>query len=102
MDTPPILRLAKTRDKRALSVITASHDGREPETRLSGAVLTALQLDEVDDLDLDASLADSDSDETETFPLASASVMATPSRPYIYELGEFRLVEPAATVGIEH
>ncbi len=36
--------------RRALSVITASHDGREPETRLAGAVLTALQLDEVDDL----------------------------------------------------
>lgn len=36
--------------RRALSVITASHDGREPETRLVGAVLTALQLDEVDDL----------------------------------------------------
>jgi glucosamine kinase len=36
--------------RRALSVLTASHDGREPETRLVGAVLTALQLDEVDDL----------------------------------------------------
>lgn len=36
--------------RRALSVMTASHDGREPETRLVGAVLTALQLDEVDDL----------------------------------------------------
>lgn len=36
--------------RRALSVITASHDGREPETRLVGAVLTALQLDEVDEL----------------------------------------------------
>lgn len=36
--------------RRALSVITASHDGREPETRLVGAILTALQLDEVDDL----------------------------------------------------
>ncbi len=36
--------------RRALSVMTASHDGREPDTRLVGAVLTALQLDEVDDL----------------------------------------------------
>lgn len=36
--------------RRALSVITASHDGREPETRLVGAVLTALQLEEMDDL----------------------------------------------------
>lgn len=36
--------------RRALSVITASHDGREPETRLVGAVLTVLQLDNVDDL----------------------------------------------------
>ncbi len=36
--------------RRALSVVTASHDGREPETRLVGAVLTALELDEVDDL----------------------------------------------------
>ena len=36
--------------RRALSVVTASHDGREPETKLLGAVLTALQLDEVDQL----------------------------------------------------
>jgi glucosamine kinase len=36
--------------KRALSVLTASHDGREPETRLVGAVLTALELEDVDDL----------------------------------------------------
>lgn len=36
--------------RRALSVLTASHDGREPETRLVGAVLTALELEEVDDL----------------------------------------------------
>ncbi len=36
--------------RRALSVVTSSHDQREPETRLVGAVLTALELDEVDDL----------------------------------------------------
>lgn len=36
--------------RRALSVVTSSHDGREPETRLVGAVLTALELDEVDGL----------------------------------------------------
>jgi len=36
--------------RRALSVVTASHDGREPETRLVGAVLTALELEEVEDL----------------------------------------------------
>jgi glucosamine kinase len=36
--------------RRALSVLTASHDGREPETRLVGAVLTALELEDVNDL----------------------------------------------------
>ena len=36
--------------RRALSVVTASHDGREPETRLMGALLTALELEQVDDL----------------------------------------------------
>lgn len=36
--------------RRALSVVTASHDGREPETKLLGALLTALQIDEVDQL----------------------------------------------------
>jgi len=36
--------------RRILSIVTASHDGREPETRLVGAILTALQLDEVDGL----------------------------------------------------
>jgi len=36
--------------RRILSIVTASHDGREPERRLVGAILTALQLDEVDDL----------------------------------------------------
>ncbi len=36
--------------KRALSVITAAHDGREPETALTGAVLTALELESLEDL----------------------------------------------------
>jgi glucosamine kinase len=36
--------------RRALSVVTAAHDGREPDTRLVGAVLTALELDEVEGL----------------------------------------------------
>lgn len=36
--------------RRALSVITAAHDGREPETALVGAVLTALELESLDDL----------------------------------------------------
>ena len=33
--------------RRALSVVAAASDGREPETALTGAVLTALELDEV-------------------------------------------------------
>jgi glucosamine kinase len=36
--------------RKALSVVTSSHDGREPETRLVGALLTALELEEVEDL----------------------------------------------------
>ena len=36
--------------RRALSVVTASSDGREPETALVGAVLTAAQVNEVTDL----------------------------------------------------
>ncbi len=36
--------------RRALSVVTSSHDEREPETRLVGAVLTALELESIDDL----------------------------------------------------
>lgn len=36
--------------RRALSVVTSSSDEREPETRLVGAVLTALELEEVDGL----------------------------------------------------
>ena len=49
--------------RRALSVVTAAHDGREPETRLVGALLTALELDEVDGLiawAADATPADGD------------------------------------------
>lgn len=36
--------------RRALSVITAAHDGREPETALAGAILTALELESLDDV----------------------------------------------------
>ncbi len=36
--------------RRALSVVTASHDGREPETALTGAMLTALELEAIEDL----------------------------------------------------
>ncbi|MFO0072286.1 MAG: BadF/BadG/BcrA/BcrD ATPase family protein [Gemmatimonas sp.] len=36
--------------RRALSVVTAAYDGREPETALGGAVLTALELETLDDL----------------------------------------------------
>lgn len=36
--------------RKALSVVTASSDEREPETRLVGAVLTALELEDVDGL----------------------------------------------------
>ena len=35
---------------RALSVITAAHDGREPETALTGAILTALELESLAEL----------------------------------------------------
>src|SRR5215510_3366161 len=36
--------------RRALSVVTAAADGREPETGLTGAILTAAQLNETSDL----------------------------------------------------
>jgi glucosamine kinase len=36
--------------RRALSVVTAAADGREPETALTGAVLTAAQVNETSDL----------------------------------------------------
>ncbi|MES2523436.1 MAG: BadF/BadG/BcrA/BcrD ATPase family protein [Gemmatimonadota bacterium] len=35
---------------RALSVISAAQDGREPETALTGAILTALELESLDEL----------------------------------------------------
>src|SRR5262245_16777731 len=36
--------------RRALSVVTAAADGREPETGLTGAILTAAQVNETNDL----------------------------------------------------
>lgn len=36
--------------RRALSVVTAASDGREPETALTGAILTAAQVNETSDL----------------------------------------------------
>lgn len=36
--------------RRALSVITAAHDGREPETTLGGAILTALEAESLEAL----------------------------------------------------
>jgi glucosamine kinase len=36
--------------RKALSVITAAHDGREPETALTGAILTALELEQIKDV----------------------------------------------------
>lgn len=36
--------------RRALSVITAAQDGREPETALTGAVLTALEVESLEEL----------------------------------------------------
>jgi glucosamine kinase len=36
--------------RRALSVVTAAHDGREPETALTGALLTVAEVNDVDDL----------------------------------------------------
>lgn len=36
--------------RRALSVVTASHDGREPETALTGALLTALEFESLDEI----------------------------------------------------
>ncbi|MBX3173100.1 MAG: hypothetical protein KF709_01690 [Gemmatimonadaceae bacterium] len=36
--------------RRALSVVTSSSDGREPETRLTGALMTALELETLEDL----------------------------------------------------
>ncbi len=36
--------------RKALGVITAAQDGREPETALTGAILTALELEQLDDV----------------------------------------------------
>lgn len=36
--------------RRALSIVTAAHDAREPETLLTGAILTAAEVNEVADL----------------------------------------------------
>ncbi len=36
--------------RRALSVVTAAQDGREPETALTGAILTALELESLEDV----------------------------------------------------
>jgi len=36
--------------RRALSIVTAAHDGREPETMLTGAILTAAEVNDVSDL----------------------------------------------------
>ena len=36
--------------RRALSIVTAAHDGREPETALAGAVMTAAQVEQIDEL----------------------------------------------------
>lgn len=36
--------------QRALGVITAAQDGREPETALAGAILTAIELESLDEL----------------------------------------------------
>lgn len=43
--------------RRALSIVTAAHDGREPETLLTGAIITAAQVDQVEDLILWAATA---------------------------------------------
>ena len=36
--------------RRALSIVTAAHDGREPETLLTGAIMTAAEVDRLEDL----------------------------------------------------
>ena len=36
--------------RRALGIVAAAHDGREPETGLTGAILTATQINDVEDL----------------------------------------------------
>ena len=44
--------------RRALSVVTAASDGREPETSLTGAVFTALEVRDIDELIAWAATAD--------------------------------------------
>jgi glucosamine kinase len=36
--------------RRALSIVTAAHDGREPETLLTGAIMTAAEVDQIEEL----------------------------------------------------
>jgi glucosamine kinase len=36
--------------RRALSIVTAAHDGREPETLLTGAILTAAEVEQIEEL----------------------------------------------------
>ena len=36
--------------RRALGIVAAAHDGREPETALTGAILTATQVSDIEDL----------------------------------------------------
>ncbi len=36
--------------RRALSIVTAAHDGREPETLLTGAIMTAAEVEQIEDL----------------------------------------------------
>lgn len=57
--------------RRALSVVAASHDGREPETALTGAILTAAQVNEVEQLIPWAIAADN-----ETLAALAPSVLA--------------------------
>jgi glucosamine kinase len=47
--------------RRALSVVAAAHDGREPETALTGAILTAAQVNEAEELIPWATAADRES-----------------------------------------
>lgn len=57
--------------RRALSVVAAAHDGREPETALTGAILTAAQVDSVEQLIPWAMAAD-----RETLAALAPSVLA--------------------------
>ncbi len=57
--------------RRALSVVAAAHDGREPPTALTGAILTAAQVNEVEELIPWAIAAD-----RESFAALAPSVLA--------------------------